>query len=461
MPSVVRGRRCQPGVTGLTPGTWHRESGESAGRRRLRDPGAHDRDRIAPRGHGGRRGARRHRRARPSGGHPLRRRRAGSGPAGGTRRRGVPPDRGRALGEPGADADRVRHGPTARRRARPGRRRLPAETVRLRRAGGADPGARPPVRDRRAADARGRRHHARPRPQGGDPGRAAPGSQPEGVRGPGVPPRRGRTGGIRGGAARTGLGRSGRPVHHRREDHGAPVAGQARLPAGDPHDPGSRLPDRGAVMRLPLRAQLTLLYAGPFFVSGAALLAVPLLDTRVSAPAGSAAPPDVTVHQPLVGSGVSLAVVAVVSLVLGWLIAGRFLRPLRMITATARDISASNLNRRLGLRGRDEFTDLADTLDDLFARLEASFESQRHFVTNASHELRTPLTAERALLQVALADPHATAETLRSTCRDVLALGETQERLIEALLTLATSERGIERREPFDLADIAGRTVQG
>jgi signal transduction histidine kinase len=214
-------------------------------------------------------------------------------------------------------------------------------------------------------------------------------------------------------------------------------------------------------MRLTLRAQLTLLYAVPFFVSGAALLAVPLLGAQVSAPAGSAAPREVTVHQPLVGSAAGLAVVAVVSLVLGWLIAGRFLRPLRMITATARDISASNLNRRLGLRGRDEFTDLADTLDDLFARLEASFESQRHFVANASHELRTPVTAERALLQVALADPGATAETLRSTCRDVLALGQAQERLIEALLTLATSERGIERRESFDLADIAGRVVQG
>jgi signal transduction histidine kinase len=215
-------------------------------------------------------------------------------------------------------------------------------------------------------------------------------------------------------------------------------------------------------MRLTLRTQLTLLYAGPFFVTGAALLAVPLLGARVSAPAGSGstAPPDVTVHQPLAGSAVGLAVVAVLSLVLGWLIAGRFLRPLRMITATARDISASNLNRRLGLRGRDELTDLADTLDDLFARLEASFESQRHFVANASHELRTPLTAERALLQVALADPDATAESLRSTCRDVLALGEAQQHLIDALLMLATSERGIERREPFDLADIAGRVVQ-
>ncbi len=108
----------------------------------------------------------------------------------------------------------------------------------------------------------------------------------------------------------------------------------------------------------------------------------------------------------------------VVSVLLGWLVAGRFLRPLRTITATARDISASNLHRRLGRTGRDdEFTELAATLDDLFARLEASFESQRHFVANASHELRTPLTAERTLLQVALADPDATADSLRADLR--------------------------------------------
>src|SRR4029453_10634004 len=98
-----------------------------------------------------------------------------------------------------------------------------------------------------------------------------------------------------------------------------------RRATGDPHDPGSRLPDRRAVMRLTLRAQLTLLYAVPFFVSGAALLAVPLLGTKVSVPAGSTAGPEVPVPQPLVGSTIGLAVVAVVSLVLGWLIAGRFL----------------------------------------------------------------------------------------------------------------------------------------
>ena len=97
----------------------------------------------------------------------------------------------------------------------------------------------------------------------------------------------------------------------------------------------------------------------------------------------------------------------------------------------------------------DEFAELAGTLDDLFARLEAAFASQRHFVANASHELRTPLTAERTLLQVALADPSATADTLRSACQDVLALGEAQERLIEALLTLASGEQGVEQREPL------------
>jgi signal transduction histidine kinase len=223
--------------------------------------------------------------------------------------------------------------------------------------------------------------------------------------------------------------------------------------------------------RRTLRTRLTLLYAGPFLLSAALLLTIPISQTRSTVPAyGQVNPPDggagvvvargVNTNQVLGASAIGLALAVLVSLVVGWWIAGRFLRPLRTITATARDISASQLHRRLGLAGPDdEFKDLAQTLDALFGRLEASFESQRHFVANASHELRTPMTAERTLLQVALADPDADVESLRSACQDVLALGEQQERLIEALLTLASSEQGIERGEPFDLAEIAAGAV--
>jgi signal transduction histidine kinase len=214
-----------------------------------------------------------------------------------------------------------------------------------------------------------------------------------------------------------------------------------------------------------LRGRLLLLYAVPFSVVGAALVTVPMLGTRSTVPAGSGlAPPaqaDVETHFPVVTWSLSMAALILLSLGLGWLVAGRFLRPLHAMTAAARDISATNLHRRLGPTGsRDELSELAGTLDELFARLEAAFASQRRFVANASHELRTPLTAERALLQVALADPDASAEALRSACREVLALGAAQERLIDALLTLASGEQGVERREPFDLAAVAGAVLR-
>jgi signal transduction histidine kinase len=213
-----------------------------------------------------------------------------------------------------------------------------------------------------------------------------------------------------------------------------------------------------------MRLRLTMFYALPFLVTGALLLSVPLLQYRDSVPVGSLPPQghggELIVPRVVTGTLVAFAAMVVVSLVLGWLIAGRFLRPLRTITATARDISATNLHRRLSLGGRrDEFGDLADTLDDLFARLEASFASQRNFVANASHELRTPLTAERALLQVALADPSSSVDSLREACTEVLRLGEQQERLIAALLTLATGERGLDRRSSVDLAKVAAEVL--
>ncbi len=155
-----------------------------------------------------------------------------------------------------------------------------------------------------------------------------------------------------------------------------------------------------------------------------------------------------------------LAVTAVPAALLGWFASGRVLRPLRQMTATARTISAGNLGQRLALSGpEDEFKALGDTFDDLLARLQASFEAQRRFVGNASHELRTPLTLERTLLQVALADPKANVATLRATCEELLASGRDQERLLEALLTLATSERGLEQRAPVDLAALAGQVL--
>ena len=217
--------------------------------------------------------------------------------------------------------------------------------------------------------------------------------------------------------------------------------------------------------RSTLRRRLTLFYAALFFASGTAVLLIPLLSIKdvmhvshVGAPGSvtAVAQHDTDFRSLLFSSVFGLVVMAVLSVVFGWLLAGRLLRPLRTIIATAQDISASNLSRRLSLGRRDdEFAELGETLNDLFGRLEAAFDSQRHFVANASHELRTPLTAERALLQVALADPDAPAADLRAACTQALALGEQQEQLIDALLTLASSERGIEQPEPFDLGAIA------
>ena len=151
---------------------------------------------------------------------------------------------------------------------------------------------------------------------------------------------------------------------------------------------------------------------------------------------------------------------AAISVWLGWLVAGRALRPLRTITEAAREISAHDLHRRLALDGPDdEFRRLGTTFDGLLARLEGSFEAQKRFVANASHELRTPLTLQRALVQVALADPNADLAALREMGEEVLATGERQEQLIEALLTLSQSQSGVERREPIDLAALTAAAV--
>jgi signal transduction histidine kinase len=165
-------------------------------------------------------------------------------------------------------------------------------------------------------------------------------------------------------------------------------------------------------------------------------------------------------RQLITDSAIALAIMAAASTALGWVVAGRVLQPLRTITTAARRISASNLYQRLALDGPDdELTDLGKTFNSLLARLEGSFTAQRQFVANASHELRTPLARQRTLVEVALRDPDPTVGSLQHTMRRVLATGEEQERLIEALLTLARSQRGLDRRELLDLAAVTAAAL--
>jgi len=157
----------------------------------------------------------------------------------------------------------------------------------------------------------------------------------------------------------------------------------------------------------------------------------------------------------LLYSGIALAIMAVVAAALGWFTAGRALRPLRRITESARRISATNLHERLAVQGPDDdVRELADMIDGLFARLDASLHAQRQFVANASHELRTPLARARTLLEVALRNPAASAGSLRAACERAIVAGDEQERLIEALLVLARGQRGLARQVPVDLAAV-------
>jgi signal transduction histidine kinase len=189
----------------------------------------------------------------------------------------------------------------------------------------------------------------------------------------------------------------------------------------------------------------------------------PALRQVLGSPAGPAAVRFVgkqqqiaDLHQLEIESAIALAIMAIISGGLGWLVAGRVLRPVRTITVQTRQISEANLHRRLSLPGpRDELRTLSDTIDGLLERLERAFDAQRRFVANASHELRTPLTAVRALLEMVISDPHATPATFREVCRHALEESEQEEQLIDALLALAQGQRGLDGREPVDLGLVA------
>ena len=246
---------------------------------------------------------------------------------------------------------------------------------------------------------------------------------------------------------------------------------------------------RLGLRRRGFRLYLTVVYGGLFLASGTGLLGLTywLADTRFpvtgrrsgtgdggpgllpgqqrvaarAAQAQAIAERAAALHSLLAMSGIALAVMTVISIGLGWLVAGRMLRPLQMITATARRISARNLHERLTMTGPDdELKELSDTFDGLLGRLERAFDAQRQFVANASHELRTPLARQRAFIEVALDDAGRTVDSLEKACARVLLASEQQERLIDALLTLAQSQRGLQLREPVDLAVVVGDVLQ-
>ncbi|HVQ96490.1 MAG TPA: ATP-binding protein [Mycobacteriales bacterium] len=163
----------------------------------------------------------------------------------------------------------------------------------------------------------------------------------------------------------------------------------------------------------------------------------------------------------LAGRGaLALAGVGLGAVWLGWLFAGRVLRPVKRITATARRVADRSLHERIGLGGPpDELRELADTVDSMLERLDRSFDGQRAFVANASHELRTPLTINRTLLEVALSRPDTSAD-LRQLGGTLLEVNARHERLIDGLLLLARSDREITDREPVDLAELAAHVVE-
>lgn len=230
-----------------------------------------------------------------------------------------------------------------------------------------------------------------------------------------------------------------------------------------------------------MRVRLTALYTGIFLITSTILVIamnLVLSDRLHTQVAAIAPPPDGPVRRPLpppppvfegvlqlpdevlqfqwIVTVITVAVLGALSIVAGWWMAGRMLRPLRRITATAHRLSLSNLDERIALKGpNDELKVLADTFDAMLERLERSVESQRSFIANAAHELRTPLATQRAAIQIGLEDPRNLAEVRAK----LLSHNQRTERLIDSLLVLAEAEHGLDNPQPVDLEAVVRQTA--
>jgi len=149
------------------------------------------------------------------------------------------------------------------------------------------------------------------------------------------------------------------------------------------------------------------------------------------------------------------------SLVVGWIVSGRLLRPLGEISNSVREIQASDLKQRIDLGGpNDELRQLADTFDDMLGRLDEAFEGQRQFIHEASHELRNPLAVIRTNLEVTLADPDASAEELRHAAEVVERSSERMARLVDDLLVYARKGTLSLERDPVDVALLVNEAAE-
>ena len=219
-----------------------------------------------------------------------------------------------------------------------------------------------------------------------------------------------------------------------------------------------------------IRVRLTLIYSGLFLLTSVVLLVTvnlllrQTLDTQIGRLPGGAVAPitptrgmrlplpqlvnNVISHQWRV-TALTVGILALVSLVVGWLVAGRILRPIHRITATAQRLSLSTLHERIALAGpKDELKELADTFDAMLDRLERSVAGQRRFIANASHELRTPLAVQRAAIEIGLPED---VGAIRGT---LLLHNHRAEKLIDALLVLAQAEHGLDDRNPVALDQV-------
>jgi signal transduction histidine kinase len=217
-------------------------------------------------------------------------------------------------------------------------------------------------------------------------------------------------------------------------------------------------------MRLPrptVRTRLTAIYIALAGLSTGVLLLVSYwllgrhFDRTLSAPQASDALDEVAYQYFIAFAGV-----LVLAAVLGWVVSGRVLAPLKRITGTARRVSEEHLDERIPVGGPDdELRELTETLNEMLDRLAESFDTQRRFVANASHELRSPLTVIRSEAEVALANPRPDLDELRGMAESVVQASRRTEALLASLLILARSQRGLLNSEPVDLATVAGEAA--